>query len=387
MNLKLVLALYFVFIISCKSDEVFNNNNANCVFEVSNNIEIELDSTMRNLYRISQFVLVDDTPFVTGYNKLTNQIDFFNLNLNKGTHSLRLADMGPASVGNLLSFYYHNKDSIFILGNYKIALVDINGNVLFNKSINRDNSAISQDENIDFLNVNIFNDPNDNSPIFFNSEDNSLYFALHSVSYTKYDPGYYTNPIAGRLSLGDNTFSTFPITFPKNWLSNYYPLNKPNVTFSKDKIIYSFKNSSKVYVYDIKSGHQNMYNCSSIYTPNEAKPLSPSDYGDPNADMLWISQNPEFKKMIYDPYKNVYYRFHYGPYPLKDIEREPGRRGHVYLTVMDNNFKVLKEILLEKPHVYFGAVVSPFGVLINYSHSSENENLLILTAFNFGCIN
>lgn len=163
----------------------------------------------------------------------------------------------------------------------------------------------------------------------------------------------------------------------------FYPLDKPNILFMNNKIVYSFKNKSDIYEFNLVTQKTTLHKCPSSYTTNEVKSLSNNQRGDRTAMMKHMSSNPEYKFVLFDPYAGLYYRFHLGPYPYLDEPDAIGKRGYLYLSVMDTSFKMKHESQSPLNYRYFGATPTPMGLLIKTRDQDEAYNTY--TLFKYKC--
>jgi len=78
-----------------------------------------------NLYSL-KYRVIDSSKLIV-FDGTHNTLNQYNLKEQKLTKSIPLASEGPNKVNNLLDFYWHNQDSIFILCDHELLLVNDRG--------------------------------------------------------------------------------------------------------------------------------------------------------------------------------------------------------------------------------------------------------------------
>lgn len=379
---NLLPALLLQLLLACAVDNnksVDNNELNNCVVDTTARAKIPNEGIMQGIYRVAHYA-GSENLFV-GYNSFSNQLECIDLETLQAVKIITLPPEGPTFVAGLMSFYYHNRDSIFLLGSYKLALINDRGEVHFAENINREVRKIT---GLDFVRYSIYNDPNNNQPIYYNPKDGKLYFAIKSFGNPS-TTDYYENPLCARLNLVDMHIETMPLYYPDAFkqTNTYYPLDKPNLLFMSEQIIYSFKHQSDIYRFDLAAGSSERFSCPSAHQVNEVAPLEQARRGDQFAVMQHLSNNPEYKFILFDPFAGYYYRFYYGAYPYPDEPNAGGKRGYLYVSVLDTNFQLRHEEQLSLQYRYFGATATPQGLLIKGTDEEEGYNNY--TYFRFVC--
>ena len=195
-----------------------------------------------------------------------------------------------------------------------------------------------------------------------------LYFPLRCYKYDQNTmPEHYAseNSLCGRLNINTLKFEKLDIHYPDIFREKSFGLmSSPNFLFLEDKIIYNFKTSSKIYIYDIASGKTVVKKAPSASAAAEAEAY----YGSTGAGyelIMHVGNNPEYRELKYIPEKRQYYRAVINPHPTK------ARRKLSYFTVMDEQFNVVADFPLPLFHYPIGALPSKQGLMCYLTNVPE----------------
>lgn len=328
-----------------------------CTIDSTQLVKIPMSSEMINSYKATQLIKQDGREKMVAYNDIMHGIDVIDLEQKAMSDFVRLKKEGPEKISKVRGFYYVNKDSVFIFTDYKIFLIDMEGGF---KQVIEVNSERSKINGLDFSEYVTDVNQEKGRTMFFDLSTHFLYFPLR---YYRYDqntiPEHYAreNSLCGRLNINTLKFEKLDIHYPDVFREKSFGLlSSPNFLFLRDKIIYNFKTSSKIYVYDIASGKTVVKEASSAYAAAEAEAY----YGSTGAGdelILHVGNNPEYRELKYIPEKRHYYRAVINPHPTK------ARRKLSYFTVMDEQFNVLADFPLPLFHYPIGALPSKQGLM------------------------
>lgn len=305
-------------------------------------LNIPINSDLNNDYPYSSLYLNGNSVYFIGFNAPNHKLDVFNLNQEKYEFSIYLETDGPNKVGDPWDFYVHNMDSIFYLDNSSnLHIIDRNARVLNSINLNKQNSRLAYKA----------------SPISFklhySQVGRNVYFNSYSIKHLPKKSQYYQEPIITWINLENEKLNSFPITFPESYSKDGFFLGEtmePNVTFFSDEIFYSFPAEHFFYKYDIKNKSTEKYWAESSNTANEAKLMPADDYQDLNKRIVHRIENPYFYPLLKDPYRNLYYRIHFGdiPHKVDDLGTQFNSMTEKpeFLMVFDSEFKVITEIRL-----------------------------------------
>mgnify|MGYP001229708487 CR=1 FL=1 len=343
--------------------------------------KIDLTEILDSFPRLSpkDFVLPKSSsnkkcPLICYYNN-TLKVMFYTSNNMKGKFNCK-------SKEELITFYPHNLDSIFLVYNDSIITVNNKGVVL--NSVHYENKFKYNQHNYsigklmyDYPNCSYINDKNV-LLIQSNYYDNNWWskdFFINSMIITG------INVNNGKLTMFNN------IKYPNQYFTNCYAehLNYYFTINDKSEIIFSFEAIPSLFSFKINSTENNL-KIIDFSGLNEVPTFDTSYSNDMNMIMEYHKNVNKFLKVIYDPYKDLYYRFYYLP-TINFKQKEHGSfqsNFDTYLTVYNNNFK---EIFKRN----FGDSINPFGTFLSnkglhiksYKQSDKYEYYKILSFNNF----
>jgi hypothetical protein len=347
----------------------------NCQIDTTIQV-LHIPSNFGSLYRICQQVKIKDENFLVGYDYMLNQLEIWNFDKLTPEKIIQIPKEGPGGMSEIGSFFYHNADTIFLLSQYSFGIINAEGESLFYTKINQHNSALKE---IDFSVLSIYPDLAHSAPIYYRSNEHALYVPVkHSES--EFSASYYSYPICARILLPELRVELLPIYYPQEFKDQWFGLlDKPNITFLDNKIIYSFKNNSRIFVYDDVSQKSTAYDVQSKFCDNKATPLNANLKNDGEAINKHLNSSPIFFGLIYDQFRDQYYRLHTAPSNTEDGTR----RG--FLTFLDADFNIIDEIALpfRKYALFRTNVVMPEGLILH--QNKDIEDLAEIHYYNVKC--
>ncbi len=312
------------------------------------------------------------------YHPLSHSLDWMDWSQKDAPLSrrLQLDREGPRGIETVESLHFHHPDTIFLLGSYHLYIIDEMGEIRYKTPINLEGSDF---EGIDFSDFYLHARGKSGTDIYYNTLERSLYLGCKRSRYDQFSiPEHYTAPIAAKLDLRSGKVSLLDLHYPEAFREQSYGLlNRPNLAFFDDRIVYNFKISSKVYVYNLASGTLSTYPCPSRYAAEEAQPFR-GNTGDPDQLVAHVQASPDYGKLIYDPYNDWYYRN-----ILVPDEARPGKKKQI-LSIIGPDFTVAKEVLVPRQTLtYSGLMPTSAGLLAPVV--SEEEELKQYRQFKLVC--
>lgn len=162
----------------------------------------------------------------------------------------------------------------------------------------------------------------------------------------------------------------------------------PNMCRGKDKgevIVLGFRASPEMLVYSLTTGESRFESVKSVYADTIPLPLTEKgrDYFNDSYSYYYYAQYSHYGPIIYDPWRNVYYRFvgiglndwNLSPDPLLQNKKKWS------VMVFDESFKKLGEQYLGDKYNVFHHFVSPDGLYV--LNKDGNENVASYSLFKY----
>jgi Domain of unknown function (DUF4221) len=330
--------------------------------DTDNHIQIPSEPGWSASYKMAQYAKTGGDDFLIGYNHRANRIQFKNLSRKTNEHSISLVSEGPNSIPEVVSFYFHNPDSIFVLSFFSLSLVDMQGQIKWIEKINRQGSKVKGLGERDV----IWCDINHGSPIYFDDDEGSIYFAFKPFHYT--EKNRFQQELCGKLKLADFSVEKLPIYLPEKFREHYYgPFERVNFNFQDDRIVYCTLLDPIIYYFDKATGKTTEYDYQLKYTKNLAPP-APMSMGEGGPEALrYFSENPMFFQVFFDG--QWYYRCNMG-----EFNRTTGGRKK-FMMVIDTDFNLALEAPLpESTRILASNITAPSGLLF-YQMLEEDESI------------
>ncbi|MDF2157297.1 DUF4221 family protein [Algoriphagus sp. CAU 1675] len=289
---------------SCKSEKgkAGIGFESNLVLADSLILHLDEKSTSEfNYHQISEFA--KNESFLN-LNLVNQSLDFYSLETGKLIYRIPLNSHGPEVVPNLGGFFFHNKDSIFILPKmslFNTTLIDLNGN--FSKGY----SPISHEDQLVPGLINHFS--NSANPTYFIK--NSLYFDQGILKNTA-APGVLAENyrLSGRFNLDTDSVFLFPKSgFPHFYQDKTFPIYlsvSSRILDSELQWIYSWNALDSILIFDLEMENKKSFYSKSKYRDQNFPSIANAG---PSESLELIISNTHYCKIIHDPYRKRYLRF------------------------------------------------------------------------------
>lgn len=381
-----------VFFFSCNSDafensiykEVPTNYNFKEVRLKKQEIYINLPKGYFPSYNIISACLrknIDST--VMGiYNEKSNSIDIFNMDTKRFIHQVTLpetlikgygiASKRPISIN---SIYIRSLDSIFLLTEKELYIVNSNGKVIYSKNNLNFTNGVSANQ--------IIYRNSENFPIYFDSDYQTIYMYGFCNKYSTYSNKFYDEPIEYAYNINSKYANQLPMKFSELYKTGYFSVSiYPKRLIIDNSHIYTFQQDPNIYVYDkLKKGITVKGGKSKFQTeviPYYSKTVKFSK----DKEMAYLKTVPSYGKLLYDPYRILFYRFFTQGQSSKNKEGLYNTEFDKYesLMIFDTDFNLLNEIILER-YKYFStfSFVTKDGLFISdkgiYDSANKSDSL------------
>lgn len=300
-------------------------------------------------------------------------LDFFCLDSLKYIKSYSLIKH-INNYGVLNSFYVHNEDSVFCLFEKSICIIDSQNKTIFNYEINNFHSNNLPQQFIKNYN---------SHEIYF--KNNDIYLPTTCYMCPSKKDIYMVNR-ESKLSLEKKEITSLNILYPKEYtLFDYGFADAISRVITDSFIVYNFNAISNLFVYDLNGRIIGEKKIMSNYFNKEFSQKkfknNPTDDSDENLDNL-IKENI-YEKLIYDKYRQFYYRFVSVGIPLKNEDGTYNNlnKKPIILQIIDSQFNLIKEINLGvenvNPILSFASKKGIIILLINKEQTSFKKFIAI----------
>lgn len=275
--------------------------------------------------------------YLTFQNQIKNEILFYDMNTCQFEFKITPEIAGSNGVGRFLGYYIHSLDSVY-LTNYdfqEIALIDRNSKV---------KDKVSYEK------------ADDGTPLSFFCFITHFYRPATVIGRKMYiysgpDRWVEKDPVSAVLDLDTKSITALPFIYPDypgsdNKQKKYGLEEDYSRCFDGKRFIYSFYYDENIYV--TSPEHDSVYqvNVKSEYIDKV------NWLAEFSLSMTDVCESPNYGNLLYDPYRDVYYRV---AYPRTEIDEkkekvrsmelmEYGRKRFLVM-ILDKDFKVIGETM------------------------------------------
>ncbi len=336
---KILCLLIFTFCLSCgqENENIENTYKKGIINQHKvKKIVFDIDNLTDSFERYRYFDIYHKNNIsLIAYNRKTHSIDVVDVLARKVGGHTKLEKEGPDGIGMVVGLEAISPDSIIVVDESKVSLINNKGQVLW--KLRRDKIHLNEDTPEGYLASHASSVPH------YNPLDQSL------ISY--YLPTEnkiaFENPILIKTNLTHKTNSFLPFHYPPVFKerTEYNPIYiGPKTCFVDTRIIINFANLPNIYLFDLSSNKTITYGGKSKLTDNYPEPM------EPGADALnYMLKSIWFFKIIHDPYRKLYYRTHWGEMALSKNGGEINTYYDkpLFLSVFNESFDYLYETKLE----------------------------------------
>lgn len=372
--------LGIVILFSCNDKQ---NSNMLELIKSDNTIAFTIQDNVKN--KIITLFLYEDgagKEYLTIQNQGLNEILFFNINTRKLEFRIKPEVHGPNGIGFMRGYSIKNLDSIFVATQGRNDIYLINKYAILKDRFNYDET-------------------DDKIPLYYSSISSFRYRPIVFVNNTMYihstcNRWAENNPVTATIDLNDKSvkalsgfqYPKFPNTGNREKKSGIE--GDFSRYFNGSEFVYSFYFDENIYVANIDHTSVKGIKVKSKYIKQIG---FLDDYG--NLTPEDIATNPNYGNLIYDPYREVYYRV---AYPETEIEKninglellEYGRKVFSII-ILDKDFNIIGETVFPE-YIYNSGLmfVRKDGLYISNSHFMNpdfNDDVLSFQRFDLSNCN
>ncbi|MBL7743250.1 MAG: DUF4221 family protein [Chitinophagaceae bacterium] len=303
-----------------------------------------------------------------GFNSVTNEMILFDIDSAKFFFKLKLNErFDNEGMGRLTQFDIYKQDTIFVVTEDHILILNDSGRIIYDKDLTvpvRDNKG----EEI------VFWDHFGYYPLFFDPKKQDLYLkTICNCEFTKQK--YFERKVEAKLHLRTGNIDLLDYSFPQrhrvvSYGQSVFPFREVN---GANNII-SFESHDSLWVYDRDSDELKKYFARSRFQESDFIPFDSSFNGDLERLKEHLTINPLYEKILFDKFRNIYYRFYLKELPLKN---EQGIYSNLLdrdlvIMVLDKDFNILDEKNVGHSILWYYSFVTEKGLYIRNKNASEH---------------
>lgn len=348
---KYSLFFFFLFLsVACSTDKKYGA----CHLEKTDEtISFPIDTDTKNNFNIySIYKDKDGKEYFTFQNHENNTIHFYDLKQQKPAFRITPPQEGSNGVGRTFGYYIQNLDSIYVFSLYE--------NTLY--VINKDCELLEK-KSFPELGRSKFMATAFQTPVRLGG---TLHTCIEPNRWIDHDP------VSAALDMDTKEIKKLPFDYP-DYPGSEVKLKRYGMeaSFSRcydgEHFVYSFHYDENIYVATPEHDSIRKVPVKSKYFDRVQLPdeltASPEDF----------CRNAWYNNLLYDPYREVYYRIAYPPSTLdkgiRSMELLQFGRKNFSIIILDKNFRILGETLFPdntyNPQIIF---VRPEGLYISDSH-------------------
>lgn len=312
------------------------------------------------------FLAFEDLLFNVVWEK--NELQIYDIIQSKFVKRLNFDVEGDQGVGQIFGFHVHNLDSIFLFGQVApfVYLTDTSGVLK-----HRLRYEIPDGYTSAFVHPHYFVSP----PVVKGEE---MIVKTHvNGSYREFTNDLLSSShLVYALNLKNGKVRLMNHLYPDDYLKGGLKHFEPSMAMGKDKVVYSLFGDHRLFYAASFEEELSSVEAASEYLDSNLK-LLPTG-GERLETMQYMNTSSRYDNLIYDSYRNLYYRFAYPSLDLtdiNDIQRLRIAPGPFVIMVLDEELNVLGETYFEAgrylPNNFF---VHKDGLYISTNHPDNPEN-------------
>ncbi len=369
--LIIILSNIFIFV-SCEQN---NKNNESYYLKKESSITFNIDNDTESCFRaLYPFTDKDGRKYISFQNGFKNQILFYNFQTKKLAFKTNFDIEGSNGVGFFLGYYIDNLDSIYLTSLQTPEIFCVNKDGVVQKKIyygkSRNNTSLNTFASTSFI----------YHPI---TKINNKLFILSECSRWQ-NP----NPVSATIDLNTDNVQELPFNYPQfKDAVNKHKNAGVEIYFSRcfngKEFIYSFFYDENIYIATIDHKSIKKVKAKSKYIDQV---IIPNDF---NETLKSICENPNYGNLLYDKYRDIYYRICY-PKTEVDINEnymdlwDFGRKVFSIM-ILDNKFNIIGETIFPE-YTYNSNLmfIDNKGLYISenhYKNPNYNEDKLVFRLF------
>ena len=360
------LWIAFFFVSGCTDNTTDTEVPTKVLQNAENKLQIPLDDQTPNFsFRLGY--LDGEIPYLFNIQPDRNEIQVYDMGQKELAKTLKFEVEGNQGVGMLRGFHVHTVDSIFLFTSQagSIYLTDLEQSYL--SKISFESSGYSDPEF---------------SPAYFNSYPiirgrNMLAKVLVPANLREMDESSLSDKI---LSMDmDMTTGEMELTshkYPSGYLSDGFRIPYYSMAASPDKVVYSFFADHNLYVASSAKDELQTIPAKSQFFPETFPTLSRT--AERNEYLTYVLSTPRYEGLLYDSYREVFYRFCFPAIEVESEEELDQLRNFpkdFSIMILDKDLQVLGETRFKGyKYVTNNVFVAKEGLYMSVNHPDNYDN-------------
>lgn len=363
-------AIILFFCFSCSSNSGNDQSKKYVTQELrinEKNIQIPLDEQTSH-YSLGLDYIKSEEPLLFNLNPIKKCIQVYDIKEKQLSREMNFEEEGSEGIGRLTGFYVHNLDSIFIFTNTPgtIYLTDLEQSYL---------SSITLEIPDGYVGPEFREAPFNSNPII--RGDKMLAKVIVPTRIPDMEESQLSQQfLSAKFSLENGKSSFSAHKYPKSYLEEGLKAPYFSMAASPDRVVYSFFADHRLQVAQGISTETKTVPAKSRYLPQDFPSLSRTalqlEY------MTYLFTSPRYEGLIYDSYREVFYRFCFPSIETRGQEEINQLRAYpkdFSIMILDSELNILGETRLTGKHLVPNNVfVAEEGLYISANHP-DNPNL------------
>lgn len=361
------LGISLLFFSSCNENVGDSVTTSKVLQNAENKLRIPLDDQTGN-YSFGLGYLDGESPYLFNIQTPRNEIQVYDMNRKELAKILKFDVEGNEGVGTVFGFHVESADSIFLFTTHpgSMYMTDIHQSYL---------------SKITFTSPEGYSDPQFSSS-FFNSYpiirgNKMLAKVLVPGNIKDTEEKALSNQFLSvelDMNSGDTEFTSHK--YPEGYLSDGLRIPYYSMAASPDKVVYSFLADHNLYAASSAGDQLDAFPAKSQFFPQTFPTLSRT--AERNEYLQYMFTTPRYGSLLYDPYREVFYRFCFPEIEIESEEELEQLRGFAKdfsIMVLDSDLKVLGETRFKGyNYVTENVFVAKEGLYMSVNHPDNLDN-------------
>ncbi|MCR9013708.1 DUF4221 domain-containing protein [Aquiflexum gelatinilyticum] len=359
-----IFLLLFLSINSCNSVEEKSQEKHFTLKSTGEFLSLPLDENTPNVSMGLQY----SQGFLFNANWGKNEIQVYDIEAGSMIKSLIFDKEGDQGVGQLFGFHVHSLDSIFLFSQLDAVLVLTDTSGLVKNRIRYQQPDLYSPA---FVHNSYFLSPPivKGDEIFVKTHFQGNYREVTAEQLSTYHLAYAVNMKTGSVRFLKHTY-------PFDYLSGGLKHFEPSMATDGEKVVYSLFGDHRLFFSFSFEEDLQAVSVASTHL-DESLPLFPMQ-GERFDTQKYMQGSSRYESLIYDPFREVYYRFAFPTYTfesdeeIRSLRTEP--REFVIMT-LDKELKIIDDQYFEgRKYMPNNVFVGEKGLYISTSHPNNPEN-------------